>query len=543
MLTALASMVLAACGSKSSGTTDTVAGTTVGHYAVSADGLTVTDTSTGLVWQRDGSGARPGCIGDPYCSWFEAQDYCRGLTLDGMGWRLPALTDLQSIVDKTVASPPTIHQKAFPNTVPDAYWTSSQPTDMGPGSSNFAYVVDFTSGDSDVRGLGGGENYGKYVRCVRDPAPAQTGNGGKLVAKTIALGYAHSCALLVDGTLWCWGANSEGQLGDGTQTARSIPIQVPDVTAASGLAAGRGHTCVILDGGSVLCWGSNAAGELGNGTSYTAHAERAPVTGISSSVSIVSGPDTICGLLADASVWCWGAGDFGELGNGTSQIDSRVPVQVSDIGNVTHISAGGELAAGPSGPARACAVLADGSVWCWGSAQTQDVVTPANSSKVPVQSPGIDNAVMVASGPDHTCALLVDGTVYCWGVAKLGNGAGVLGSGTEFGSPTPVKVSGIEGAIDISASARHTCVVLSDHTVWCWGSGTHGELGNGMTQSTTIPVRVVNITDATAVVAGDGRTCVVLATGTVQCFGSNDRGVLGNGSTADSSIPVTVSGF
>jgi hypothetical protein len=173
---ALALLVFAACGSNGTGgtgsggisgtgdTTGTGGGTTVvGQYVVSADQLTVTDTSTGLVWQRDGSGSRPNCAADPDCTWVEAQAYCAGLTLDGSGWRLPTLGELHSIVDTTVTSPPMINQTAFPNTPADCFWTSS------PYSSPYELPCECAS---DVQFSNGGEFHGFEwlgfrVRCVR----------------------------------------------------------------------------------------------------------------------------------------------------------------------------------------------------------------------------------------------------------------------------------------------------------------------------------------------------------------------------------------
>ena len=128
------------------------------HYVVSADGLTVTDTSTGLVWQRDGSGSRPSCAINPLCTWAEAQAYCAGLTLDGSGWRLPSLTELQSIVDTTVTSPPRINYDAFPNTPVDWFWAS-----WNAGSSGNMWGVNFGNGLSDFNGVG----LDHRVRCVR----------------------------------------------------------------------------------------------------------------------------------------------------------------------------------------------------------------------------------------------------------------------------------------------------------------------------------------------------------------------------------------
>jgi hypothetical protein len=141
------------------GATGTDGGTVVGHYVVSVDGLTVTDMSTGLVWQRDGAGSRPNCANTPYCTWAEAQAYCTELTLDGSGWRCPTLTELQSIVDTSVTSPPTINQTAFPNTPAEWFWTSSPYA----GSYGPAWGVNFFNGISNSSDLDSG--YG--VRCVR----------------------------------------------------------------------------------------------------------------------------------------------------------------------------------------------------------------------------------------------------------------------------------------------------------------------------------------------------------------------------------------
>ena len=146
-------------GSNSTGgATGTGGGTTVDHYVVSADGLTVTDTRTGLVWQRDGSGSRPNCVENPYCMWPEAQAYCAGLTLDGSGWRLPTLTELPSIADFTVAGP-AINQIAFPNTPAEVFWTSSPYA----GSSGYAWLGSFNYGGAESADVSNSYR----VRCVR----------------------------------------------------------------------------------------------------------------------------------------------------------------------------------------------------------------------------------------------------------------------------------------------------------------------------------------------------------------------------------------
>jgi hypothetical protein len=160
ILMALALLVFAACGSNGTGGTGTGGGTTVGGpYVVSADQLTVTDTSTGLVWQCDVvEGAHPGCSFGNKCTSSEANNYCLGLTLDGSGWRLPTLKELSSIEDRTVPSPgPTINQTAFPNTPPFCFSTSSPMA-----GSSYSWVVNFGYGPATY-----GDSTTNYVRCVR----------------------------------------------------------------------------------------------------------------------------------------------------------------------------------------------------------------------------------------------------------------------------------------------------------------------------------------------------------------------------------------
>jgi hypothetical protein len=135
-------------------------GNTVGHYIVSADGLTVTDTTTGLVWQRDGAGSRPNCANNPLCTWAEALAYCAQLTLDGSGWSCPTVAQLQTIVDTTVTSPPTINQTAFPNTPAWFFWTSSPYAAVSGGAWSIYFI------DGDTYPKDGASNLNN-VRCVR----------------------------------------------------------------------------------------------------------------------------------------------------------------------------------------------------------------------------------------------------------------------------------------------------------------------------------------------------------------------------------------
>src|SRR2546425_583931 len=246
-----------------------------------------------------------------------------------------------------------------------------------------------------------------------------------------------------------------------------------------------------------------------------------------------------CVRLPDGTAQCTGRNQFGQLGNGDGTFtSSSVPVAVSGLTAATRVATGAE---------HACALLGDSTVRCWGagdSGQRGDG-TFNNSSTVPVAVGGLTGAVTVVTGGYHTCALLSDGTVQCWGE----NVEGQLGDGTSGRSSSPpVRVSGLSGAVAVSGGYRHTCALLGDGTVQCWGRNLEGQLGDGTTTSSTTPVRVGGITSAVAIAAGQGgvHTCALLADGSVKCWGAvgagNGVGQLGNGSTTGSATPVTMTG-
>src|SRR5437762_1895507 len=261
--------------------------------------------------------------------------------------------------------------------------------------------------------------------------------------------------------------------------------------------------------------------------------------------AVAGGGFHACMRLPDGTVQCWGRNNFGQLGNGDGNLaDSSVPVAVRGLTTATRVV---------TGDSHTCALLGDGTVQCWGvgdSGQRGDG-TFNNISTVPVAVVGmggaghLTNAVAVAARGYHSCALLGDGTVRCWGR----NVDGQLGDGTVAnpatgppGSSTPVQVSGITGAAAVIAGGYHTCALFADGTAWCWGRSDDGQLGNGARASASTPVPVTNLTGVTAMTAGFYHTCALLPNGTVWCWGRNDEGQLGDGATTGSSTPVTVTG-
>jgi hypothetical protein len=192
-----------------------------------------------------------------------------------------------------------------------------------------------------------------------------------------------------------------------------------------------------------------------------------------------------------------------------------------------------------------CALLSNKTIKCWGhtgGGQTGD--TDDTSRMTPTTISGISAATAVSGGGQNSCALLSDETIKCWG---LNGGRGQLGNGSMTNSYTPVTVSGISNAIAVTGGRAHTCALLSNNTVQCWGYNYYGQLGDGSTilrdQQRTTPITVSGISNATAISAGDYHNCALLSSNTVQCWGSNGAGQLGNGTSGYSSsrsTPVTV---
>ncbi|MFN8489085.1 MAG: cohesin domain-containing protein [Caldilineaceae bacterium] len=382
----------------------------------------------------------------------------------------------------------------------------------------------------------GGADYGQLGdgATTNRPTPGDV-SGLTTGVQAIAAGEAHTCALLTTGGVKCWGYNNTGQLGDGTTANRPTPNAVSGLTTGGqALAAGYGHTCALLTNGGIKCWGANDNGQLGDGTDSSSHATPGDVTGLTTGGQTVSGGYAhTCALVTGGGVKCWGDNSRGQLGDGTRS--NRVM-----SGDVTGLTTGVQAFA--LGANHACVVITGG-VKCWGgndNGQLGDGTT--NLHMTPVNVSGLTSGVQtVAAGDDHTCALTTAGGVRCWGA----NYAGQLGDGTTNYHVTPVNVTGLTGGVQaIIAGASHTCALTTAGGVKCWGYNNEGELGNGATANRTTPGDVTGLLSGVKAIAGGAyHTCAVLTTGGVKCWGDNDNGQLGDNTYDNRPTPVNVTGL
>ncbi|MCO4761697.1 MAG: hypothetical protein KC502_09350 [Myxococcales bacterium] len=383
-------------------------------------------------------------------------------------------------------------------------------------------------------------------KCVNGGCQETPGNDGALCAdgKTCSKGACapfaitgwakqisahprstHACALKTDATVACWGYNYYGQLGDGTKTQRTSPVDVKGLTDVTAVQLGGRHSCALLKDTTVKCWGYNTYGQLGNGT--TSHSSSpVAVKGLTGVIELAAGYDSTCALKTDSTVHCWGHNYDGMLGNGQSGYNKKSLTPIPNgLNSIKHLSGGYR---------HYCALKSDQSTWCWGYNLYQQAVPGTSSSDVlkPTLAKGLAKSTAVAAGGNHTCVVTAAGGVNCIGR----NTDGQLGMGAKSPSDSNDKVYaalGVSNIISLAGGYYHTVALDSTGRAWTWGDNSQGELGDGTKTDNPTPQKLNTPTGVIQVTAGDDFTCALLKTGSVWCVGDNSNGELGIGSTSD----------
>jgi alpha-tubulin suppressor-like RCC1 family protein/fibronectin type 3 domain-containing protein len=351
----------------------------------------------------------------------------------------------------------------------------------------------------------GNNNYGQ----LGDGTNTSTATPKKLETisnvKTIAVGYYHNLALKTDGTVWAWGQNNGYQLGDGTTTNRNIPVLVPGVGNVKAIAAGESHSLALKEDGTVWAWGTNYSGQLGDGTSIS-RSTPGVVPGLTGVTAIAASKDYSFALKSDGTLWGWGYNSYGQLGVGTIE-NKYTPTQVSGLSGVTAMACG---------YVNVYALTNDGSLWAWGYNSNGELglgyalenIYP-NYISTPTKIPALSNVTAITARGLFAVAQKDDGTIWAWGK----NDDGQVGDGTNVNKTSPVQISGLDNVFSTGCGIYHTVVIKNNGSVWLWGNNSYGQLGDGSNIGKNAPIQLPNffmISDPMNLIATAGDCKIVL---------------------------------
>jgi len=373
--------------------------------------------------------------------------------------------------------------------------------------------------------LGNGTNGNNYS------SPIQV--GALTNWKQVACGYLQTAAIKTDGTLWTCGYNANGQLGNGNTTNYSSPIQVGSLTNWKQVAGGLSHTAAIKTDGTLWACGYNGQGQLGNGTT-TPYSSPIQVGALTNWKQVASGQYHTVAIKTDGTLWGCGYNYDGQLGNGTVTNYSS-PIQVGTLTNWKQVAAG-----------QGCtvAVKTDGTLWAWGGNYDGQLGngTVTNYSS-PIQVGSLTNWTQVASCGGHAGTTIVaynnTGNLWSWGSNIYGQlGAAVLGN---YNQSSPIQVGTLTNWKQVAGRSNNTAAIKTDGTLWTWGFNPNGQLGNGTVNiNYSSPIQVGSLTNWKQVASGQAYIAAIKTDGTLWAWGYNGQGQLGNGTTTPYSSPIQV---
>jgi alpha-tubulin suppressor-like RCC1 family protein len=344
-----------------------------------------------------------------------------------------------------------------------------------------------------------------------------------------------------DGSVWCWGENDTGQLGDGAPPgagrAKPAKVALPAGVSATTVSAGEGHACALSTTGSVYCWGGNDVFQLGQGDALKAQTSSTPVKvsfpAMAGTITTMSvGGKHTCVTDSNKSLFCWGENADGQCGQDPKMFDDvKSPTIVQ--GDVAAVQAA-------AGDEYSCVLTDTHAVQCWGSNVQGELGAgtpnqPASSS-TPTKISALESVDNLTAGDEHAC-VVAGGTVFCWG----SNQSGQIGNGTNDSAGAPVRITAAKSVVS-SGVAKHTCTIdADDGALTCWGQNVDGELGLGHVNAvlTATPVPMVSVKE---LALGDKFTCALTTDGELWCWGANDQGQLGQPPTAVILTPTQFTG-
>ena len=397
---------------------------------------------------------------------------------------------------------------------------------------------------------------------------------GTLTFGKFSAGGTQTCVINEKNTLYCWGDNTGGQVGNGSAVDVLKPTKIGTNSDWNSVSAGFVHTCAIKKNGNLYCWGANADGRLGNNSKLD---QNRPVQIGAATWSQVSAGrwHHTCAIKTDNTLWCWGDTEEGALGMNTAEGDDVLePTRVIiNPPSVTRTDSG--LTASDTdwlivhaGRGSTCALKLNRSLWCWGQNDNgQSGAMNAEGERIdnllPLQVGTATDWQSIGMGDDHACAVNSAGELWCWGESDSGrlgvadvmtlnatartvsNATGEIETSNEYDALVPSRIGTGTGwsmqPEGIGGGRFHSCAIQNGTQLWCWGLNTTGQLGAGDMTQRDVPTRIDDSINWKAVSTGDFHTCAVSTQNNddiLYCWGNNDDGAIGDGTSTKSTTPV-----
>ncbi len=373
----------------------------------------------------------------------------------------------------------------------------------------------------------GDNTQGQLGDGSRTDQPGPTPVGSATDWRSVSAGRTTTCGVRGNGTLWCAGSNSDRQFGVDTPSSSQTMIQVNSDTDWLLVSTGDRHTCALKETGELFCSGWNLDGEIGIGSNSTWVDQFTRVGGQTDWTLVTAGDGHTCGLRGIGQLWCWGENSSDQLGDPNLR-DSSVPAQIGTDQNWDYLDAGRYYTCG----------IRNGALFCWGSGYRGQLGNGGTGSvESPQQIGSATDWTDVSANYDHTCGIR-GGELWCWGQNLYGQ----LGDGTTDDRTLPTRVGTTADWQNVSVGQSHTCATKTDGTAHCWGRDSDGSLGDGEMPGSLVPQQITSNDTFVDVSVNYGTTCAVKDDGTLWCWGGNDDGQLANGTTDPEQLPQQ-SGF